>query len=136
MRKMTKCKTCSKEIAPSVKKCLECGAKNSKSFYKKWWIWAIAVIIVVGVGSGEDSNNSELDNGSEQEISESEKLEDNNQINEKIEENIPTEYKSTLRKAKTYSDPMNLSKAGVYNQLTSEYGEKFSQEAAQYAIVM
>lgn len=29
---------------------------------------------------------------------------------------------------------MHMSKAGIYNQLTSEYGEKFSPEAAQYAI--
>ena len=29
---------------------------------------------------------------------------------------------------------MHMSKAGLYNQLTSEYGEKFSPEAAQYAI--
>lgn len=27
-----------------------------------------------------------------------------------------------------------MSKAGVYDQLTSEYGEKFPAEAAQYAI--
>lgn len=27
-----------------------------------------------------------------------------------------------------------MSKAGIYEQLTSEYGEKFSAEAAQYAI--
>ena len=29
---------------------------------------------------------------------------------------------------------MNMSKAGVYDQLTSEYGEKFTAEEAQYAI--
>ena len=29
---------------------------------------------------------------------------------------------------------MHMSKAGLYDQLTSEYGEKFSAEAAQYAI--
>lgn len=29
---------------------------------------------------------------------------------------------------------MHMSKLGVYDQLTSEYGEKFSPEAAQYAI--
>ena len=29
---------------------------------------------------------------------------------------------------------MNMSKAGVYDQLTSEYGEKFTAEAAQYAV--
>ena len=29
---------------------------------------------------------------------------------------------------------MILSKAGVYDQLTSEYGEKFTAEEAQYAV--
>lgn len=49
-------------------------------------------------------------------------------------EKIPTEYKSALNKAETYSQIMSMSKAGIYNQLTSEYGEKFSADAAQYAI--
>ena len=48
--------------------------------------------------------------------------------------NIPTEYKSALNKAYAYSQSMYMSKAGIYDQLTSEYGEKFSAEAAQYAI--
>lgn len=29
---------------------------------------------------------------------------------------------------------MQMSKAGIYDQLTSEYGEQFSPEAAQYAV--
>ena len=29
---------------------------------------------------------------------------------------------------------MHMSKAGIYDQLTSEHGEKFSAEAAQYAV--
>ncbi|MNW08069.1 Host cell surface-exposed lipoprotein [compost metagenome] len=29
---------------------------------------------------------------------------------------------------------MNMSKKGIYDQLTSEYGENFPKEAAQYAI--
>lgn len=29
---------------------------------------------------------------------------------------------------------MNMSKKGIYEQLTSEYGENFPKEAAQYAI--
>ena len=52
---------------------------------------------------------------------------------EKVEE-VPKEYKSALRKAKVYSDTMSMSKEGLYDQLTSEYGEKFSAEAAQYAV--
>ena len=29
---------------------------------------------------------------------------------------------------------MHMSKQGIYNQLVSEYGEKFPEDAAQYAI--
>lgn len=47
---------------------------------------------------------------------------------------VPAEYKSALAKAQRYSDIMYMSKQKLYDQLTSEYGEKFSAEAAQYAI--
>lgn len=29
---------------------------------------------------------------------------------------------------------MHMSKAGIFNQLTSEYGEKFTEDEAQYAV--
>ena len=47
---------------------------------------------------------------------------------------VPQEYKNALSSAKTYSDMMHMSKAAIYDQLTSEYGEKFPAAAAQYAI--
>lgn len=47
---------------------------------------------------------------------------------------IPAEYKSALNKATTYAKTMYMSKQGIYDQLVSEYGEKFSTDAAQYAI--
>lgn len=47
---------------------------------------------------------------------------------------ISTEYESALSRAMHYSDIMYMSKAAIYDQLTSEYGERFSPEAAQYAI--
>lgn len=50
------------------------------------------------------------------------------------EESVPREYKSALKKAEQYAKNMQMSKAGIYDQLTSEYGEKFPAEAAQYAI--
>lgn len=50
------------------------------------------------------------------------------------EASIPREHKSALKKAETYAEVMQMSKAGVYDQLTSEYGENFPAEAAQYAI--
>lgn len=33
-----------------------------------------------------------------------------------------------------YAENMNMSKTGVYDQLTSEYGENFDKKAAKYAI--
>lgn len=47
---------------------------------------------------------------------------------------VPAEYKSALATAKTYANTMHMSKARLYDQLTSEYGEKFTAAAAQYAI--
>ncbi len=45
-----------------------------------------------------------------------------------------TEQKNALKKAESYSSTMHMSKASIYKQLTSEYGEGFTAEAAQYAI--
>lgn len=47
---------------------------------------------------------------------------------------VPTECKNALKKAQVYSDTMYMSKQAIYEQLTSEYGEQFPAEAAQYAI--
>lgn len=44
------------------------------------------------------------------------------------------EYQNALKKAETYSDMMHMSKQAIYDQLTSEYGEQFPADAAQYAI--
>lgn len=47
----------------------------------------------------------------------------------------PTIYQlNALEKAKSYSKLMHMSKKGIYDQLTSEYGEGFTAEEAQYAI--
>jgi len=47
---------------------------------------------------------------------------------------VPAEYNSALVKATSYAKNMNMSKVGIYGQLTSEYGERFSPEAAQYGV--
>ncbi|WP_159721877.1 Ltp family lipoprotein [Enterococcus sp. CSURQ0835] len=50
------------------------------------------------------------------------------------EASLPVEYRSALNKAKSYATSMNMSRQRVHDQLTSEYGEQFSPEAAQYAM--
>ena len=138
MSKMKKCKVCSKEIASNAKTCPGCGAKNKKAIYKRPWFIILAIIIIIGAvgGSGyEDSTvaNNETISEVEQDVLVKENEEKVEEKEEKVEE-VPKEYKSALRKAKVYSDTMSMSKEGLYDQLTSEYGEKFSDEAAQYAM--
>ena len=53
---------------------------------------------------------------------------------EKAEEKVSTEFKNALKKAKSYADNLHMSKAAIYDQLVSEYGEKFPEDAAQYAM--
>ncbi|MGT2895726.1 hypothetical protein Javan174_0002 [Streptococcus phage Javan174] len=48
------------------------------------------------------------------------------------QDNIPTDYKTALKKAENYLDTIPMSKEGLRNQLI-EF-EKYSEEAAQYAV--
>ena len=50
------------------------------------------------------------------------------------EKKTPQEYLNALEKAKSYSDNLHMSKKAIYEQLTSEYGENFTADAAQYAV--
>lgn len=47
---------------------------------------------------------------------------------------ITQEYQNALTKGLQYADRLHLSKKGIYDQLTSSYGEGFTADAAQYAI--
>ncbi|EHY0679268.1 DUF4969 domain-containing protein [Listeria monocytogenes] len=53
---------------------------------------------------------------------------------QKEKERLGAEGESALSQAESYSEMMHMSKAGIYDQLTSEYGGQFSKEAAQYAV--
>ena len=106
--------------------------KTKKPFYKKWWFIVIVVIIVlavIGAGAGSDDptdTQTSTSTDQTQDVQDTPTAEP--------EEKIPSEYRSALNKAESYSEIMHMSKAGIYDQLVSEYGEKFSKEAAQYAI--
>jgi hypothetical protein len=53
---------------------------------------------------------------------------------EDAEPAVSQEYLNAVVKAQSYSDNMYMSKQGIYDQLTSEYGEGFSKAAAKYAL--
>lgn len=50
------------------------------------------------------------------------------------EDDVSTEFKNAYKKGKDYAEHMYMSKDAVYDQLTSEYGEGFEADAAQYAV--
>ncbi len=58
------CKACGHELAKNAKACPQCGAKNKKPIYKKWWFW-IAIVVVIGIiaGFSGNTNDNTGDNG-------------------------------------------------------------------------
>ncbi|RBP87896.1 host cell surface-exposed lipoprotein [Cytobacillus firmus] len=112
--------------------------KVKKPFYKKWWVYVVAFIIIGALASGGEESaepaNTEVKQETAAKEASSEVKETKEEEPVKEEKKIPTEFKSALNQAETYSDTFHLSKAGLFDQLTSEYGGQFSQEAAQYAI--
>lgn len=52
--KLIHCKTCGAEMASNAKTCPQCGAKNKKPIYKKWWFWVLIVIIIGGIVNGDN----------------------------------------------------------------------------------
>lgn len=110
---------------------------QKKSLYKKWWVWSVVVLIL---GIAELKGTSSSDNSTDTEVASEKSAQKSPFSEELIEEDplkqsdIPEEYKSALSEAESHSKSIHMSKKGVYDLLTSEYGEQFSTEAAQYAI--
>lgn len=103
--------------------------KEHKPFYKRFWFWFLMFIIFIpNIITTPNSNEGD---SSDELISENIK---EDAAVPKEDDNVPMEYKNALRKAKQYSEMMHMSKQGIYDQLTSEYGEQFPAEATQYAI--
>ena len=57
--KMKTCRHCGAEIAKSAKVCPNCGGKNAKPIFLRWWFIALVVIIIIGAigGSGGSKSN-------------------------------------------------------------------------------
>lgn len=151
---MTKCKACGGDIAKGVKKCPHCGKDQRNFFMRHKFITGFLILIIAGaLFSPTDDNEISKEDEPETAIAsqvEEEAVEEKEVVSEKeesveievvemekVEEQsakIPREYTAALNKAKTYAGVMHMSKASLYNQLTSEYGERFPEDAARYAI--
>lgn len=108
--------------------------KVKKPFYKRIWFWALVVLVVFIFAGSMGSNESDTSSASSSSDKTEEKTSSDSSKTSEKKDDIPAEYRAAQRKGQTYADTMNMSKAGVYDQLTSDAGEGFPQKAAQYAV--
>lgn len=112
-----------------------------KKFFKFGCLGIIGLfvlLIIIGslVSGGDDATTDTANDAPETNQAKEEVVEEPKEEvkEEPKKESVPREYESALKKAEDYAKTMYMSKAGIYDQLTSEYGENFPAEAAQYAI--
>lgn len=118
-----------------------------KPFYKRWWFIAIvSIVVIAAIGraleegktssskSASQSQNAPEAKAAPQAQSASEAAAPAATPTPEAEPKVPREYQNALESAKSYSNVMHMSKKGIYDQLISPYADKFSAEAAQYAV--
>lgn len=113
-----------------------------KPIYKRKWFIALIIILVLCIIGAfiPDNDDTESAEASKSTAEQSKASQEETQNEEKLkeetvkEEPVSQEFKNALSKAQSYSDTLHMSKAAIYDQLTSEYGENFPEDAAQYAI--
>lgn len=112
MSKIVKCKSCSADIDSSIKFCPQCGAKNKKPLYKKWWFWIIVLLVIIAIGitnNNDKTNNKTVKTNSKAQITVSDFSEMSmNEITawadiNNINVNFTEEYSDTVEKDKVIS---------------------------------
>ena len=93
----------------------------------------VAIGVIASAASGDKPDTSTTNNGSAVSKTEDKKSKTTPPVETK-KPDVPAEYASALSQGTSYANTMHMSKQGVYDQLVSEYGGKFSAAAAQYAI--
>ena len=111
---------------------------QKKPFYKRVWFIVLAAIVIIVVFSNM-SNSSESTkttptNGSQTTNTTNTTATNDSQVSSSEKPKVSAEFSAASAKAKSYSDVMYMSKAKIYEQLTSDAGEKFPTDAAQYAV--
>ena len=100
---------------------------EKKPVYKRVWFWILVVLVIfigsAAVSGGNDSSSSSSSSSSAKSSSSS-----------SSSSHVSATKVAALKSAQTYSDTMHMSKQGIYDQLTSDAGDKFDDASAQYAV--
>lgn len=98
---------------------------EKKPVYKRVWFWILVVLVIfigsAAVSGGSNSSSSSSSSSSAKSSSSS-------------SSHVSATKIAALKSAQTYSDTMHMSKQGIYDQLTSDAGDKFDDASAQYAV--
>lgn len=95
-----------------------------------------AALLAVGLLTACDGEDTEgpADSSADEQTSEDVDAESSDDDAEEAEDDVPKEFKSALASAENYLNILPMSKAGLFKQLSSEHGDKFTEEAAEYAV--
>lgn len=103
--------------------------EQEKKGKKKKWLWGcggcLGLLIIIGIVFAIFSATvvNEVDKEINDGTAEVEKDDD-----------ASKGQQAALNSAKTYADTMHMSKDGIFDQLTADAGDQFSEEEAQYAV--
>lgn len=148
-RIMISCKTCGHEIDKDAKACPQCGAKNKKPFFKKWWFWVAVILAVIMIGNTDAENQNGDSNHDSGEVSVTENINESGTVAKETTTTTKTAettdaataeteitiqmtmaQKNALASAKNYLRFAAFSYEGLIEQL--EY-EKYAKEDATFA---
>ncbi|UNP87099.1 Ltp family lipoprotein [Staphylococcus equorum] len=103
--------------------------EQEKKGKKKKWLWGcggcLGLLIIIGIifaifsATVVNEVDKEINDGTAE-------VEKDNDASK--------EQQAALNSAKTYADTMHMSKEGIFDQLTADAGDQFSEEDARYAV--
>lgn len=82
----------------------------------------------------ENNNDTNDDLSDSNNDNESDSSSNDNNDDDDDDDDVSREFKNALKSAQDYQEFMPMSKAGLYDQLTSSAGDQYPEDAAQYAI--
>lgn len=96
------------------------------------------LVVALFAGCGNDSSNESSKTTPAPETKQEQKVETpapaRQEKKEPAKPQVPMEHRQALKAAEQYLTIMPFSKKGLYQQLTSDAGDKYPAEAAQYAV--
>jgi hypothetical protein len=129
------CKSCRLDIDEHATKCPNCLTDQRNWFFRHPILSVVSIVFFVSLFINKKPKESKYTQHIPRKSYPQNFLRDNRDVqDDSLNNDVPIEHRNALIKANTYASMMHMSKKSVYNQLVSNYGEKFTVEAAKYAM--